>query len=124
MYRFLSFSIFILFTFCVTAQSEASIHLSTETLDYGVIKKGADGERTLTVSNRGNGPLVLSNCAGSCGCTVPTCPREPIMPNRSATISIKYDTNRPGPFSKMITIFSNDPQKTSAVVRITGEVKE
>jgi hypothetical protein len=109
---------------CVTAQSEASIHLSSETIDYGVIKKGTDGERTVTVSNRGNAPLVLSNCAGSCGCTVPTCPREPIMPNRSATISIKYDTNRSGPFSKMITIFSNDPQKTSAVVRITGEVKE
>ena len=108
----------------VSAQSESSIQLSTETIDYGIIRKGSDGERTLTVSNKGNAPLVLSNCAGSCGCTVPTCPREPIMPNRSATISIKYDTNRSGPFSKMITIFSNDPQKTSTVVRITGEVKD
>lgn len=124
MNRFLSFIIFILMASLVSAQSEASIQLSTETIDYGVIRKGSDGERTLTVSNKGNAPLVLSNCAGSCGCTVPTCPREPIMPNRSATISIKYDTNRSGPFSKMITIFSNDPQKTSTVVRITGEVKD
>lgn len=124
MNRFLSFIIFILMASLVSAQSEASIQLSTEAIDYGVIRKGSDGERTLTVSNKGNAPLVLSNCAGSCGCTVPTCPREPIMPNRSATISIKYDTNRSGPFSKMITIFSNDPQKTSTVVRITGEVKD
>ena len=100
-----------------------TIFIEKETVDYGVVQKGADGVRKFKVMNKGNQPLLLTNCSGSCGCTVPTCPREPILPGKSAEVSVKYDTNRPGPINKQVNIASNDKQSPNKVVFIRGEVK-
>ena len=51
-----------------------------ETIDYGKIEKGSDGLRVFVFTNIGNAPLVIENVKGSCGCTVPTKPEQPIMP--------------------------------------------
>ena len=104
--------------------NDPSIFIEKETVDYGVIEKGAEGTRTFKVTNRGAQPLLLTNCSGSCGCTVPTCPREPILPGKSAEVSVKYDTGRVGPISKQVNITSNDPQNPNKVVYIRGEVKD
>lgn len=103
---------------------DPSIFLSTDVVDYGEVKKGAEGTRELEVTNKGSQPLLLTSCNGSCGCTVPTCPREPIMPGKSAKISIKYDTNRPGPINKQVTVLSNDPINASKVIVVKGNVVE
>ena len=103
---------------------DPSIFLEKDVVDYGVIEKGSDGVRKFKVTNKGAQPLLLTNCSGSCGCTVPTCPREPILPGKSAEIEVKYDTNRPGPINKQVNIASNDPQNPNKVVMIKGEVKE
>jgi hypothetical protein len=103
---------------------DPSIFLSTDVVDYGEVKKGAEGTRELEVTNKGSQPLLLTSCNGSCGCTVPTCPREPIMPGKSAKISIKYDTNRPGPINKQVTVLSNDPVNASKVIVVKGNVVE
>ena len=47
--------------------------------DYGTIKQGADGGCEFKFKNTGKEPLIISNAMGSCGCTVPTWPKEPIM---------------------------------------------
>jgi len=104
--------------------ADPSIFLEKETVDYGVIEKGADGTRSFKVTNKGSQPLLLTNCSGSCGCTVPTCPREPILPGKSADVQVKYDTGRPGPINKQVNIASNDPQNPNKVVYIRGEVKD
>lgn len=118
------FLIMFMATMLVFGQEEAKISLSSEEIDFGVMQKGSDGERSITVTNLGKNPLVITNCTGSCGCTVPTCPREPIASKRSATISVKYDTDKVGPFTKMITIYSNDPEKETIMIKVYGEVKE
>jgi len=50
---------------------------------------------------------VISDVKSSCGCTVPKKPSEPIMPGESGEIEVKYATNRPGGFSKTVTVYSN-----------------
>ncbi|MEZ4987377.1 MAG: DUF1573 domain-containing protein [Saprospiraceae bacterium] len=50
------------------------------TVDYGTIEQGADPYRVFAFTNTGNAPLVITNAKGSCGCTVPTYPKEPIAP--------------------------------------------
>ena len=70
--------------------------------DYGKIEKGSDPLRKFVFKNVGDEPLVISNAQGSCGCTVPTWPKEPIMPGQTATIDVRYDTQRTGPFSKHV----------------------
>lgn len=92
-----------------------------EVIDYGTVKLNSDGVRVFKFSNVGKSPLVIKNIKSSCGCTVPTKPTEPIMPGKTGKISVKYATNRPGGFSKSITIFSNASQKVK-VLRIKGIV--
>ncbi len=93
-----------------------------ETIDYGKIDKGADGIRFFEIVNNGDQPLNITSCSGSCGCTVPTCPKEPVLPGQSAKIQVKYDTNRVGPFSKTVTIVSNAVNAPSKTVKIQGDI--
>lgn len=97
------------------------IDFTEETVDYGTIAKGSDGNREFVFTNTGNEPLIISSCKGSCGCTVPKCPTEPVLPGETAKIKVKYDTNRLGKFTKSVTVTSNagEPVKT---VKITGNV--
>ena len=79
----------------------------TEIINYGKIEKDADGKRAFVFTNIGNRPLIIEKVKGSCGCTVPTWPREPIAAGESSKIKVKYATNRVGAFSKSITLTSN-----------------
>jgi len=91
--------------------------------DYGTIENGADGSCVFVVTNTGNSPLIISDCKKTCGCTVPTWPREPIAPGASAEINVKYDTKRTGTINKSVTIISNATNAPSKVVRIKGTIK-
>ena len=112
-------------TSTVTAQevsNGAQISFEKETHDYGTIKNGANGTCTFEFKNTGNEPLILSNAKGSCGCTVPTWPKEPIAPGATAVISVKYDTKRQGAINKSVTITSNATNEPNKVIRIKGTV--
>jgi hypothetical protein len=101
-----------------------AITFNTEELNYGTIKKGSDPKRSFIITNTGTEPLIISSCSGSCGCTVPTCPREPIMPGSNATIDVNYDTQRVGAISKTVTVISNAVNEPTKVVRIAGTIEE
>ena len=92
-----------------------------EVIDYGKITQHADGNRTFKFKNTGKTPLIITAVKGSCGCTVPTKPKEPIMPGKTGEIKVKYATDRLGRFSKTVTITSNATEARK-VVRIKGEV--
>jgi hypothetical protein len=53
---------------------------------------------------------------------VPSYPQAPIAPGQSATIKVKYDTNRVGPINKSVTITSNASNEPTKIVRIKGNV--
>jgi outer membrane lipoprotein-sorting protein len=95
-----------------------------ETIDYGTIAHNADGKREFVLTNNGNKPLIISNAQGSCGCTVPTYPKEPIAPGAKAVIGVKYATDRVGPFTKTVTLTTNltDATKANKVLTIKGTV--
>ena len=76
-------------------------------VDYGTIKQNSDPLRVITFTNTGNEPLVIKNARGSCGCTVPTWPKEPVMPGDKSQLEIRYATNRLGKFSKKVTLTTN-----------------
>ncbi len=98
------------------------IQFSKTTHDYGTIMQGADGNCEFKFKNTGKEPLILSNVISSCGCTVPSWTREPIMPGKEGSIKVKYDTNRIGIISKQITVMSN--AKTDRVVlQIAGKIE-
>ncbi|MEN9449230.1 MAG: hypothetical protein RJA25_2520 [Bacteroidota bacterium] len=121
-------------TFGVFAQSETvpsaiapdpnapTMTFNKDAIDYGTIKQDAEGTRTFTFTNDGKTPLIISEAHGSCGCTVPTYPKEPIMPGQKAEIKVHYDTHRVGPFSKSVTVNSN-AKNSPVVLKISGTVE-
>ena len=100
----------------------AGIVFETETIDYGTIEHNANGEREFVFTNNGNKPLIISNTQGSCGCTVPTTPKEPIAPGAKGTIGVKYATDRVGAFTKSVTVTSNAEGQPTKVLTIKGTV--
>jgi hypothetical protein len=99
--------------------------IDKELHDYGTIDYAGNGECVFTITNTGNAPLIIENCKGSCGCTVPTWSRDPIAPGASTKITVRYDTKRPGPFNKQVTITSNavNAPSNSKIIKIKGTVK-
>jgi hypothetical protein len=73
--------------------------------------------------NVGKEPIIISKATGSCGCTVPNWPKEPILPGASSAIKVTYDTKRVGAFTKSVTISSNAKTDTK-MLTIKGTVKE
>ena len=96
--------------------------ISATEWNYGQIKNGSTGFRYFKFTNTGKGPLVISNAKGSCGCTVPSYPKEPIMPGQSEFIKVKYDTKRTGSFTKYVTLTTNAKSNTTTRLKIYGTV--
>ncbi len=92
--------------------------------DYGNIFENDPGECEFTFKNTGKEPLVLSNVYSSCGCTVPSWPKDPIMPGKTSTIKVKYNTSRVGGINKTVTVISNAEENPKVELRITGNVKK
>jgi hypothetical protein len=132
-------SLLFLFTFSISLKAQESntpkteevkpvnpnapeITFENELHDYGTIKQGADGNCEFKFKNTGKEPLVISNARGSCGCTVPTWPKEPILKGQTGSIKVHYDTKRVGAFTKTVTLNSNAKTDTK-VLTIKGVVE-
>ncbi|WP_291100993.1 MULTISPECIES: DUF1573 domain-containing protein [unclassified Flavobacterium] len=100
----------------------AGMVFDTETIDYGTIAHNAEPNRKFEFTNNGNKPLIITNTQGSCGCTVPTTPKEPIAPGARGVIGVRYATDRIGAFTKTVTVSSNAEGMPSKVLTIKGTV--
>ena len=122
---FLIFGAYAQDTQTVKAQAEnpnaPEISFDKTVHDYGTIFVGGDGHCEYEFTNTGKEPLILSSVRSSCGCTIPSWPREPILPGKKETIKVKYDTNRMGPINKSVTVLSN-AKNTPIVLRMTGNI--
>lgn len=99
----------------------AIIDFDVDTVDYGTIVQDSNGTRTISFTNTGNAILVITDVKATCGCTVPSYSKSPVMPKERGEITVKYNTSKIGVFSKTVTVLSN----ASAVAKrisIKGEV--
>lgn len=95
----------------------------TETeFNFGTVLEGEKVAHTYSFKNTGNEPLILSNAQGSCGCTVPKWPREPIPPGESADIVVEFNSKgKRGTRNQKVTITANtNPPQT--FIYLKGEV--
>ncbi|WP_341902830.1 DUF1573 domain-containing protein [Fluviicola taffensis] len=98
------------------------IEFEKDSHDYGTIENGANGDCVFIFKNTGNAPLILGNVKGSCSCTVPSWPTEPILPGKTGEITVHYNTSNAGSINKSVTITSNAVNEGVKVVRIKGNV--
>ena len=92
--------------------------------DYGDVPYNGDGQCEFRFTNTGNEPLILQKPKSSCGCTVPSWPKEPILPGESDVINVTYRTTKVGAINKTITVTSNAKVNSTVVLRIKGKVLE
>lgn len=112
-----------LVTMTVTAQEKkAAITFESDVVDYGEIDYGSDGVREFKFKNTGNDVLIIARVYSACGCTIPKKPENPIQPGESGVIEVKYDTKRPGPIRRTITVYSN-ASETPYTLKIKGVIK-
>ena len=76
-------------------------------------------------TNIGKAPLIINQALASCGCTIPSYTKEPIMPGEKGTVKVTYNGKGkfPGHFKKSITIRTNGKVEMVRLY-IEGDMKE
>lgn len=92
--------------------------------DFGTAKEGEKVTHSYKFKNTGSEPLIISSAKGSCGCTVPKWPSEPIPPGGTGVIDVQFDSKgKPGKQTKRVTVNANTvPAQT--FLNITGNVEK
>lgn len=76
--------------------------------DFGTMKEGENVSFDFKLRNEGKSPLVISNAEASCGCTVTSIPRDPVLPGEESALTVRFNSaGKPGHQEKAITITSN-----------------
>lgn len=104
-----------------TNATQAEITFEKLEHDYGEVLQGGNGVTEFKYTNTGKVPLILSKVRSSCGCTVPSWSKEPLMPGQSASITVKYNTNNVGVINKNVTVESN-ASNNRVILKIKGKV--
>jgi hypothetical protein len=90
--------------------------------NFGNIAYKGNGTFEFIFKNTGKSPLIIKHVQSSCGCSVPSWDKQPIPPKGKGKITVKYDTERIGPFIKNLKVFSNAKNSPTDLI-IRGEVK-
>ena len=92
--------------------------------DFGTINQDSENAYVFKFTNTGTEPLIIQSANGSCGCTVPEYPKEPIAPGANGEIKVVYKPGKQKDAqAKTVTVVANtEPQQTT--LRINANVKE
>jgi len=94
-----------------------------EQYDFGSIKQGDKVTYDFNFTNTGKEPLIISEAHGSCGCTVPQWPKEPIAKGGKGVIHVEFNsTGKMGMQDKTVTITSNS-KSGQKVLHLKGNVE-
>ena len=95
------------------------------TFEFGTIKSGEKATYNFVFENTGKSDLVIRKIKASCGCTATNPEKMVIKPGESSHITTTFNsTGKRGNQNKTITVITNDPNESSVVLKITGNVEE
>jgi hypothetical protein len=104
-------------------KNAAEMTFGVEEFNFGTIKQGDAVTHEFEFTNTGKEDLIITNCQGSCGCTVPTWPKEPIKKGAKAIIKVTFNSaGKMGMQDKTVTITSN-AKNSPKVLHLKGTVE-
>lgn len=106
--------------------SGVELYFAESTYDYGEIGEDSDGLYTIEFKNIGKEAIIINRARSTCGCTVPSWPKEPIEPGAKGEILVKYNTAQTGSFIKNIYVYSsakNSPVKLTIKGKVIPKEK-
>ena len=117
--------LFSFFTLALVYQAQAQtsgavISFKENSIDFGDITQGQQVAHTFVLTNTGKQPLIISNVAATCGCTVPSWPKEPVAPGKSAEIKVSFNSaGKVGKQNSVVRIYSNASEPIEKVSLIS-----
>ncbi|PPK86632.1 uncharacterized protein DUF1573 [Neolewinella xylanilytica] len=85
---------------------------------FGEVKEGTIVRHTFAFTNTGKLPLLITDARSTCGCTVPSYPKEPVAPGATGTVEVVFNTtHKYGRQRKPVTLTANtNPSITTIYV--------
>lgn len=78
--------------------------------DFGTINPGDKVNHFFSFKNTGKNDLIISRAIGSCGCTVPEFPKEPIAPGKTGVMKVSFNSKgKKGLQHKTVSVYANVP---------------
>jgi hypothetical protein len=106
----------------VAKEDLPEIKFEEEVFDFGKITEGEKVSHAFRFTNSGKTNLIISGASGSCGCTVPEYPQEPIAPGDEGIINVVFNSEgKHGMQEKTVTVVTNCEPATR-VIRIKTEI--
>ncbi|MFT5901590.1 MAG: hypothetical protein ACI9LA_000791 [Bacteroidia bacterium] len=94
-----------------------------EAHDFGAIIQGEKVSYSFKFKNTGEGDLIITSAKGSCGCTIPEYPTDPLAPGQEGVIDVVFNSDgKSGQQNKKVTIVANTVPNTT-VLAINGMVE-
>lgn len=98
------------------------IKFEEEVYDFGKMTQGEKVSHAFYFKNTGSENLIISGASGSCGCTVPTWPKEPIKSGESEKITVVFNSEgKSGYQEKTVTLVTNCEPATR-ILKIKAEI--
>ena len=87
--------------------------------DFGSVKQDSENKHTFRFTNTGKEPLIIESATGSCGCTVPNYPKQPIPPGGTGDIEVEYKPGKQeNAQTKTVTVIANtEPKETRLTIK-------
>ncbi len=85
-----------------------SIEFAEEIFNFGDIYEGEKVTHEYRFKNTGKNPLVIRGAKASCGCTIPSYSKEPILPGKEGIITVVFNSEgRGGTQHKAVHVTAN-----------------
>ena len=108
----------------VDNRAKTTVNFAGYEHDFGNIKQDTENKYTFRFTNTGKEPLIIESATGSCGCTVPNYPKEPVAPGAQGSIEVVYKPGKQeNAQQKTVTVVANtEPKQT--ILRIKANVQK
>lgn len=106
-----------------TVNEAASFSWAQQSIDLSEVKLGSKHLVEFAFTNSSSTPLLIASATASCGCTVASVSKEPILPGESGQVKVEFTAKSIGGFRKTITLLANT-ESGSEILTITGTVRD
>ena len=98
------------------------IEIENDVYNFIEVIEGESVSADFLIKNTGDAPLLIRSAKGSCGCTVPQWPKEPILAGDKSIIQVTFNSaGKLGNQNKTVTLVTNAIPSTK-VLTIKGNV--
>lgn len=99
------------------------IDFSVTNHNFGKLTPGSVASYTFTITNKGDGLLIIRKTKASCGCTIPLLDKTELKPGEKAKLEVQFNTlGYTGKQIKTISVISNDPVSPNIMLSVEAEL--